>query len=123
MKIEDLADAIEDELNIYAKGSAAVVKNAVKDAAKEIKDGISAGAPVGVTGKYAKSWRVKKTAETDTSVSYVIHANKDGYRLAHLLEFGHVNRDGGRTDAKEHIGPAEKKGKASIEKKIRSGLK
>lgn len=31
-----------------------------------------AGAPVGVTGKYAKSWRVKKTAETDTSVSYVI---------------------------------------------------
>jgi len=33
MKIEDLADAIEDELNIYAKGSAAVVKNAVKDTA------------------------------------------------------------------------------------------
>ena len=93
MKIEDLADAIEDELNIYAKGSAAVVKNAVKDTAKEIKDGIAAGAPVGVTGKYAKSWRVKKTAETDTSVSCVIHANKDGYRLAHLLEFGHGKGD------------------------------
>lgn len=38
--------------------------------------------------------------------------------IAWHTEFN-INRDGGRTDAKEHIFcPAEKKGKASIEKKI-----
>lgn len=121
-KVEDLSKLIEGELTAYAKKSADVVKQAVKETADEVKNEISEHAPVGTTGKYAKSWRSKKTAETDTSVTYTVHANKDGYRLAHLLEFGHLTRSGTRTRAFPHIKPAEEKGAQILEEKIRSDL-
>lgn len=121
--VEELSGAIEKELNAYAEKSVDVVKKAVKDTATDIKKDISNRAPVGATGKYAKSWRTKKTAETDSSVSYVVHANKDGYRLAHLLEFGHALRNGGRSQAIPHIKPAEESGKKELEERIRGGLK
>lgn len=122
MKIGELSKIVESELTSYAEKSTKVVKTAVKETAEEIKKNISSNAPVGTRGKYAKSWRVKKTGETDSSVSYIIHANKDGYRLSHLLEFGHAKRGGGRVGAKAHIKPAEEKGITSLEEKIRGGL-
>jgi hypothetical protein len=123
MRIEDMSSAIESELNAYAEDSAVTVKKAVKDTANEIKKDISANAPVGATGKYARSWRAKKTNETDTSISYTVHATKDGYRLAHLLEFGHAKRGGGKVRAIPHIRPAEEKGEEDLEKRIRGDLK
>lgn len=121
--VEELSGEIEKELNAYAEKSADVVKKSVKETANDIKKDILDRAPVGATGKYAKSWRTKKTAETDSSVSYVVHANKDGYRLAHLLEFGHALRNGGRSRAIPHIKPAEEAGKKELEERIRGGLK
>ena len=122
MKVGDLEKAIRNELNAYSELAADEVKRSVKETADEIKKEISENAPVGESGKYAKSWRAKKTDESDTSVSYVVHANKDGYRLAHLLEFGHAKRGGGRTAAQQHIKPAEEHGIKSLEEKIRGGL-
>ena len=121
--VEELSGEIEKELNAYAEGCTDVVKKSVKDTASDIKKDIEAKAPVGATGKYAKSWRTKKTTETGSSVSYVVHANKDGYRLAHLLEFGHALRNGGRSKAFPHIKPAEESGKKELEERIRGGLK
>lgn len=123
MKVDQLSSAIESELNAYAEGAKETVAKAVKETANDIKKEIAENAPVGATGKYKKSWRVKKTADSDTSVSYVVHANKDGYRLAHLLEFGHAKRGGGRVSPREHIKPAEEHGEKELEEKIRGGLK
>lgn len=123
ISVEELSGEIEKELNAYAEKSADVVKKAVKDTATDIKKDISNRAPVGAAGKYAKSWRTRKTAESGSSVSYVVHANKDGYRLAHLLEFGHALRNGGRSRAFPHIKPAEESGKKKLEERIRGGLK
>ena len=121
-KVNELSGLIERELTAYSKGSTETVKNAVRESASEIKNEISSQAPVGKSGKYAKSWRTKKTAETDTSVTYTVYANKDGYRLAHLLEFGHATRNGGRTSGKPHIKPAEEKGEKDLLEKIRGDL-
>lgn len=121
-KVNELSGLIEKELTAYRENSTDVVKKSVKEAATEIKNEISDHAPVGTSGKYAKSWRTKKTAETDTSVTYTVYANKDGYRLAHLLEFGHATRNGGRTSGKPHIKPAEEKGEKDLMDKIRGGL-
>ena len=121
-KVDELSGLIEKELTAYMKDSTDVVKKSVKEEATEIKKDISDNAPIGRTGKYAKSWRTKKTAETDTSVTYTVYANKDGYRLAHLLEFGHATKNGGRTSAQPHIKPAEEKGEKGLIQKIRGDL-
>lgn len=122
MKISELSDAIEKELTLYRDTTTDVMKGAVKKTADEIKADITEHAPVGKSGDYARSWRVKQTEETMSSVTYTIHASKKGYPLAHLLEFGHAKRGGGRTKAIPHIKPAEERGAAALEQKIRRDL-
>lgn len=52
--------------------------------------------------------------------------NKAHYRLTHLLEFGHANRDGSRTKPIPHIRSTENKYKEKfvkeLEEKIRRGV-
>ena len=49
--------------------------------------------------------------------------SKNRYQLAHLLEFGHAKRGGGRTKAQPHIAPAEENGINALEKAIEKALK
>ena len=123
MKIADLSKEIEKELTLQMKTSTEAVKRSVKETADEIRKDISEHAPVGKSGRYARSWRVKQTEGTATSVTFTVHANKDGYPLAHLLEFGHALRGGGRASAKQHIKPAEERGARSLEEKVRRNLR
>ena len=48
------------------------------------KEGDPCNAPKD-TGDYAKSWTVKKTKETSSSLTLTVHS-KNRYQLAHLLE-------------------------------------
>lgn len=123
MKIDGLAKAIEQELKLQQESATTAVKEAAMQAAKDVKEDVSSHAPKGRRGKYARSWRSKKTDETLTSVTYTVHATKDGYRLAHLLEFGHAKRGGGRTAARPHIKDAEERGIREFEETIRRKLK
>ena len=123
MKIAELSKAIADELTLLQESSTQAVKQAAKETAADIRDDIKSNAPRGRSGKYAKSWRTRVTEETHTSITYTVHAGPDGYRLAHLLEYGHAKRGGGRTKAISHIKPAEERGIQEFENKIRSKLK
>ncbi len=123
MKIAELSKAIADELTLLQESSTQAVKQAAKETAADIRDDIKSNAPRGRSGKYAKSWRTRVTEETHTSITYTVHAGPDGYRLAHLLEYGHAKRGGGRTKAISHIKPAEERGVQEFENKIRSKLK
>ena len=60
--VDGLADAIMDGLKEYADLGTDTVKDAVKDVSKTVKKDIQANAPKR-TGRYKKSWAVKKTAE------------------------------------------------------------
>ena len=122
MKTDNLTDAVMKELISYADDTSDAVKDIVKEEAGEVKDEIKKNAPKGSTGKYAKSWRMKKTGENAESVTYTVYATKDGYRLAHLLEYGHVKRGGGRTKALPHIKPAEEKGEKDLLEKLERRL-
>lgn len=123
MKVSELSGAIERELTLYMETSTETVKNAVRETAEDIRNEIRSGAPVGKSGMYAKSWRTRQTEDTPTSTTYTVYAGKGGYPLAHLLEFGHAKRGGGRTKAIPHIKPAEEHGAAELEAKIRSRLR
>ena len=120
VQIDSLADAIMDTLEEYADLAAEDVKQAVKDAGDVVKDDIRSHAPKD-TGDYAKSWAVKKVKETSNRLTVAVHS-RNRYQLAHLLEFGHAKRSGGRVAAQPHIASAEQKGMEYLEEEIRKAL-
>ncbi len=121
IRIDELADTVMKGLKEYAQLAADDLKEDVKKAGKTVKQQIESTAPR-KTGKYAKSWTVKKTRETSDSIQVVVHS-KNRYQLAHLLEHGHAKRGGGRTRAFPHIAPAEQAGTEQLIKDIERDLR
>ena len=121
VQIGELADAIMETLEEYADLAADNVKQAVKDAGETVKKEIRANAPKD-TGDYAKSWAVKKSKETSNSITMTVYS-RNRYYLAHLLEFGHAKRNGGRVAGKNHIAPAEEKGIQQLEEEVERSLR
>ena len=121
VSIEEMANAIMEDLQEYADSAALDVKAAVRKSANTVKKQIGENAPVGKTGRYAKSWRVKTTEENSQKLVQTVHSPKR-YMLAHLLEKGHAKRNGGRTRAIPHIAPAEQAGIEQLESLIRRAL-
>ena len=121
VSIGEMADAIMEDLQEYADAAAMDVKAAVRKSANTVKRQIGEKAPVGKTGRYAKSWRVKTTEENSQKLIQTVHSPKR-YMLAHLLEKGHAKRNGGRTRAIPHIASAEQAGAEQLETLIRRAL-
>lgn len=120
VRIDDLADEVMKGLKDYASIAIDDLKAAIKNAGETVKDEIEKTAPKR-TGKYRKSWAVKKTSETSDSIKVVVHS-KTQYRLTHLLENGHAKRGGGRVAARPHIAPAEKKGEEQLIREVERKL-
>ncbi len=117
---DKLAAEIMDGLRDYADLATADMKKAVRKAGASVRKKISATAPEN-TGAYAKSWTTKKTRESSNSLEVTVYS-KNRYQLAHLLEFGHAKRNGGRVSAKPHIAPAEEEGIQILEREIKKAL-
>lgn len=121
IKVDALAQTVMEGLEEYAKLATEDMKEAVKKAGQEAKKSVQAGAPV-KSGAYKKSWTVKTTREDANSMEVTVHS-RNRYQLAHLLEFGHALRNGGRARAFPHIAPAEEKAAELLEREIRQALK
>ena len=119
--IDELADVINEGLKEYADLATEEVKGAVRKSAKAVKDKINGSAPVR-TGRYAKSWKVKTTAESANGLEQTVYS-PTRYMLSHLLEKGHAKRGGGRVRAIPHIAPAEEMGIEMFEGLIEKALK
>ena len=117
---DQMAEAVMEGLLEYAELAADVMKDCVKKAGNTVKKETQAGAPVR-TGKYKKSWAVKRQRETSNTLEVVVHS-RNRYQLTHLLEKGHAKRGGGRVRAIPHIAPAEEKGIRELEEGIKRGL-
>ena len=116
VSVDALADAVMEGLLEYADLAAEDMKRAVRSVGNAAKKEISANAPK-KTGAYAKSWAVKKTRETSDSLSVTVYS-RNRYWLAHLLEFGHAKRGGGRVAGRAHIAPAEANAAEKLEREI-----
>lgn len=121
VKIDGLASAIAEGLEEYAKLSTSDMKAAVRKAGSNVRKDIQANAPK-KSGAYSKSWSVKTTKESSNSLELTVYSPKK-YQLAHLLEFGHAKRGGGRTKAQPHISPAEQAAIKMLEEDIERALK
>ena len=120
VSINGLADAVVEELTGYNRLAEETMKKAVTKAGQTVRKEIQSGAPV-KSGKYAKSWRTKKTKESSRALEVTVYS-PSRYMLAHLLEHGHAKRGGGRTRAFPHIAPAEEAGEKQLEADIIRGL-
>ena len=121
VSIDEMDNAIMEELEKYADLAADELKAAVKETAASVRKDIQAGAPVD-TGKYKKSWSVKNVREDSESIELVVHS-RNRYQIAHLLEHGHAKRGGGRVAAKPHIASAEQRGSEKLVQTIEQKLK
>ena len=120
ISISQLSAAVMEELEGYADLAAEDMKSAVKKAATTVRKDIETSAPRN-TGDYAKSWAVKTTKESSNALQVTVHS-RNRYQLAHLLEYGHAKRGGGRVAARPHIAAAEAKGMEQLEDEIRKAL-
>ena len=118
--VDQLASEVMSGLEEYAELAADVLKKEIQEAGKTAKKQIEQTAPR-KTGRYAKSWAVKKVSETSNSLQVTVYS-RNRYMLTHLLENGHAKRGGGRVAAIPHIAPAEELAVQTLEKNIEREL-
>lgn len=111
IEINDLASAVMNELEEYAKYTTECVKDAVKETGTIVRDEIRSNAPKD-SGDYSKSWTVKVLESSHGSKAIIYSRNR--YQLTHLLEYGHAKRGGGRVQPKPHISKAEQVGEQTL---------
>lgn len=121
VSIDQMASAIMDGLKEYADLATDDLKAVVKKTGNEVRKQIQSNAPK-ASGKYSKSWSVKTTKESSNGMEVTVYS-RNRYQLAHLLEFGHAKRGGGRVAARPHIAAAEQAGIESFEQAIERSLR
>ena len=89
--INNLDKAIEETLENYSTNITDAVNEQTEKAAEQLRKDISADAPV-KTGKQKKSWKVAKQKVAGLDLLAIVHSTD--YRKVHLLENGHLTRDG-----------------------------
>jgi hypothetical protein len=122
--INGLADAIMDAMLEYTEEVEEVIPDIVDGTADAMVKEIRASAPKR-TGEYAKGWTSRKLGErTRSKEGYAkLICNPKRYSIAHLVEYGHAKRDGGRVSGKPHIRPVCDKLLPEFEKKIEEAVK
>lgn len=109
--LDNLGQAIEEALKDYADDVFNYIPRITDTVAQKGATAIKneAKAKFKDRGKgYAKGWGVEKGYVRGRLRYSTVIRNKV-YQLPHLLEYGHANRDGGRTQGRPHIKPVEKK--------------
>lgn len=122
VKLDGLTDAINAAISQYSddliRDMPEVVKEAAQETVKELKS--KAGSLFKGT-KYPKSFKTKKKTGPNGTTTYTVYSTE--YRIAHLLEHGHVvrNQTGkeyGISPAHPHWQPAEEVGIQTLEEKL-----
>ena len=74
-------------------------------------------------GSYASGWSTKQKEKSNNKYSRIAY-NKSYYRLTHLLEFGHINRDGTTRSKKiPHIRKTEDKYQEEFREELMQKIK
>lgn len=110
VKLSELSIEIAATLSEYSQDVTDAVKDKCKKAAKEAVSELKQTSPKR-TEEYAKSWRAKVLYESNDDIRISVQNGKKS-RLTHVLENGHVSKNGtqrvyGKVKAFPHIKEAE----------------
>lgn len=121
--LNKLSDAIEEALEGYIGNCTEVVKDAVEDVSKEALKKLKKESPRSKgphKGTYAKGWAIQSSKNDKfVTTNYLYGKKPSTYAVAHLLEFGHAKRNGGRVKAIPHIEPVNE----WVEKELPKAIK
>lgn len=121
--VDEFYQTITDILNEYCLDITEETKKNVdkvsKECNEEIKRHITFKQP---TGKYVKSFRIKKSYEDKFNKRNTWYVTNGQYRLTHLLEKGHAKVNGGRTRAFPHIKYGEEIAKKRMEELTKEAI-
>ena len=106
-----LSEEIQNQLKSFGTALNREINEGLKEVAEKTAETLRQGGPYNErSGKYTRDWAVKLRSRSYSSVTmteeYTVY-NKKNYQLTHLLEKGHVSRNGSRVRPFEHIKPAE----------------
>ena len=93
-----------------------LLENSPVDTSKSARLHISGGKLKGSSGLYRKGWRMK--TYTENGVKAVKVYNETCYQLTHLLEFGHLAKNGKFVQPVPHIKQAEELAERILEDKV-----
>ena len=93
-----------------------LLENSPVDTSKSAKLRITGGKLKGSSGLYCKGWRMK--TYTENGVKAVKVYNETCYQLTHLLEFGHLAKNGKFVQPVPHIKQAEELAERILEDKL-----
>lgn len=124
---DQLAEALQKQLSEYSTALTEELNAAYKELADAGVDELKRVRPYhDRTGQYSKNFAVKQRKNAQSVVgaqSYTIH-NKKRYQITHLLEHGHLTRDGKRkTQAFPHWEEAERKIESEAVRKIEEAVR
>lgn len=102
---EDIDWAVKKYLENYNNAVVEQMTEVIPEVAREAVSKLKKTSPV-ETGKYSKGWTYSLD-KGRLNVGATIYGKSGTYQLAHLLEYGHAKRGGGRTAAIAHIKPVE----------------
>lgn len=123
----NLARAVNDVLKECGEKAYEVLDECVDDVAEEAAEklrAVESFSPKGhPTGNYSRSWESSKEPTGRLRTKRVVH-NVVHYRLAHLLEKGHVLHNGTRrVPAYPHIAPVDDWVQEELPERVKRGLK
>ena len=101
---DDFAIQVGAALDEFSAKVTMAMQETLPEVAKEAAKTLRTVSPKR-SGEYAPGWRQKTTQDALTIESVIYNGRKPG--LPHLIEHGHVTRNGGRTKPNEQIKDVE----------------
>ena len=125
IKIDDLNKEISKLTGEYARQLSKEVEKGIKEAAQYAAKTLKQGGPYKEqTGNYTPQWGVTKIKSDDPTIEspvYVVN-NRRAAHLAHLLEKGHVTRNGKRVKPYPHIAEVDQKAQELVIENIEKAI-
>lgn len=114
---DDIAKGIDKAVDITAKEAVRELKKTSPRRSSDKPRKYKSSGKSYPAGSYAKSWGSTILSDKTGNSQKVVN-NKIHYRLTHLLEKGHKNRDGTNSKSIPHISTVEEKAISDFEKRV-----